>query len=76
MDFSEGRFDYETLSALNFFEGIHRLIDVKIHLHDSHVTGRIYGYTHDFCNMKIRENQSQFSCIDQSFFWFRHAFSN
>ena len=70
MDFSEGRFDYETLTTLNSFESIHRLINVKIHLHHSHVTGRIYGYAHDFCNMKVRENLSQFSFIAHNFFVF------
>ena len=54
MDFPEGRFDYEALMTINFF--VYRLVNVKIHLHHSHVTGRIYGYAHEFCNMKVREN--------------------
>ena len=70
MNFPQGRFNYETLTTLNFFESIHRLINVKIHLHHSHLTGRIYGYAHDFRNMKVRENQSQFSCIAHKFFGF------
>ena len=41
MDFPEGRFDYEILMAINFFESIHKIINVKIHLHHSHVTGKI-----------------------------------
>ena len=28
-----------------------------MHIHHSHVTGKIHGYSHDFCNWKIRENQ-------------------
>ena len=28
------------------------------------------GYAHDFCNMKVRENQNQFPCIAHSFFGF------
>ena len=70
MDFPEGRFNYETLKTLHVFESIHRIIDVKIYLHNSHVTGRIYGYPHDFCNMRVRENQSQFSFIAHKFFSF------
>ena len=70
MDFPHGRFDYETLTTLNFFESLHRIINVKTYLHHSHVTGKIIGYAHDFCNMKIRENQNQFSCIAHSFFGF------
>ena len=43
MDFPEGRFDYEILMTINFFESIHKIINVKIHLHHSHVTGKIIG---------------------------------
>ena len=56
MDFPRGRFDYETLATLNFFESVHRIINIKIHLFYSHKTGKIIGYVHDFCNMKVREN--------------------
>ena len=70
MDFHQGRFDYETLTTINFFESIHSLINVKILLHQSHVTGKIYGYAHDSCNMKVRENQNQLSCIAHIFFGF------
>ena len=66
MDFPHGRFDYETLTTLS----LHRIINVKTYLHHSHVTGKIIGYAHDFCNMKIRENQNQFSCIVHNFFGF------
>ena len=61
MDFLHERLDYETLTTLNFFESIHEIINVKIHLNHLHVTGKIIGYAHDFCNMKVRENQNQSS---------------
>ena len=70
MDFPHGRFDYETLTKLNFFVSAHRIISVKIHLHHSHVTGKIIGYAHDFSNMKVRENQNQFSWIELNFIGF------
>ena len=28
---------------------------MKIHLHHSHVTGKILGYAQDFCNTKVIE---------------------
>ena len=31
-----------------FFENVHRIINIKIHLHHSQVTGEILGYAHDF----------------------------
>ena len=70
MDFPEGRFDYVTLMTINFFENVHRFINIKINLHHSHVTGRIHGYVYDFCNLKVRENESQFSCTGHNFLWF------
>ena len=70
MDFPKGRFDYETLTTVIFFESIHRLISVQIYLYHSQGTDRIYSYVHDFCNMKIKENQSQFSCRVHNFFGF------
>ena len=57
-DFPQGKFDYETVITLNIFENVHRIINVKILLHHAHVTGKIIGYAHDFCNMKERENQN------------------
>lgn len=83
MNFSQGRFDYETLTTINgtltminFFESIHRLINLKIHLHHLRVTGKIYGYPHDFCNMKVRENQKPIFLDSSQFSWFRHVFSS
>ena len=74
MDFLQGRCDYETFTTIIFFESIHRLINVKMHLHHSRVTGKIYGYAHNFCNMKVRENQKQFSCIAHNIFGFDMLF--
>ena len=70
MNFPQGRFDSETLTTINFFESVQRIINVKIHFHHLHVTGKIIGYAHDFCNMKVRENQNQFSCIAHNLFGF------
>ena len=70
IDFPQGKFDYETVTTLNIFESVRRIIDVKKHLHHSHVTGKIISYAHDFCNLKVRENQNQFTCIAHNFFGF------
>ena len=74
MDFPHGRFDYETLTTLNFLESVHRIINVIIHLHHLHLTGKITGYAHGFCNMKERENQNPFSCIAHNCFGFEMFF--
>ena len=70
IDFLQGRFDYETTATTIFFENVHRIINVKIHLHHSHVTSKIIGYSHDFSNMKVRENQNLLSCIAHNVFGF------
>ena len=70
IDFLQGRFDYETTATMIFFENVHRIINVKIHLHLSHVTSKIIGYSHDFSNMKVRENQNLLSCIAHNVFAF------
>ena len=48
IDFPESNFMYNTITTTNFFRNVQRLIKVKIHLHHSHITGKILGYTHDF----------------------------
>ena len=70
MDFPSGRFDFDALTTQNLFESVHRVVNVKIYLHRSHVTGKILGYARDFCNMKVREKQNQFSCIPHNYFGF------
>ena len=63
VDFPPSNFQYETLTTKNFFKHLYRLIKTKVHLHHSHITGRIYGYTHDFCNLTVRENKAEVAVI-------------
>ena len=53
-----------------FFFNIHRLIKVKTHLHHSHVTGEILCYTHDFCNLRVKENNIEILAIAHNLFGF------
>ena len=68
MDFPRGKFDHQTLTTNDFFETIHKIVNVKVHLHHSYVTGKIIGYAHDFCNMKVRQNHTSFACNTHNFF--------
>ena len=43
---------YETITTNNVFANVHSL-KFKFHLHHSHVTGKIFGYSHDFCNTVV-----------------------
>ena len=39
-------------------------------MHHSHTTGEIFGYSHDFCNWRVRENKREFSFIEHNFYGF------
>ena len=51
MCFPTAKFECETVTTRNLFEFVHKIINVKINLHHSHITGKIIGYVHDFCNL-------------------------
>ena len=74
MNFPPSNFTCQSLTTYIFFENISKFVNVKVHLHHSHVTGKIYGYVHDFWNWKVRENQLGFSCIAHNFFGFDFFF--
>ena len=70
IDFPPSNFTYDTIITNNVFRNAHRLIKVKIHLHHSHTTGKILGYTHDFCNWIVRENKTEIPMIAHNLFGF------
>ena len=58
IDFLQSNFMYDTITTNNLFRNKHRLIKVKVHLHHSHIIGKILGYTHDFfTGMFMKINQ-------------------
>ena len=70
MKFPFSQFECDTVTSVNLFLAVHRIINGKIHLHHSHVTGEVKGYTHDFCNLTVRENYDVVPCIAHNFFKF------
>ena len=68
MCFPTAKFDCETVTTKNLFEYVHKIINVKINLHHSHITRKIIGYVHDFCNLQVRENKDIVPCIAYNFF--------
>ena len=61
---------YHTITTNNYFRNEHCLIKVKVHLHHFHITGKILGYAHDFCNYYVRENNSEIASIEHDLFGF------
>ena len=49
---------YETFTTEKLFIHVHCLIKMKVHLHHSHITGKIIDYSHDFCNTSVVEKTS------------------
>ena len=74
MKFPNTFFESEAFTTNELFDFVHKLINVKIHLHHSHITGEIKGYSHDFCNWIVRENRDVVSCIAHNFFKFDFYF--
>ena len=63
MDFPQSNFEFDVLTTHNFFEKNYRLLKVKIHLDRSHITGKICGYVHGFCDWKLREHRLNLSFL-------------
>ena len=74
MKFPVCTFIFETVTAQGFFGNIYWLINFKVHIDHSHVIGEIYGYSHDFCDLKIKVYQVGFSCIAYNYFNFDFYF--
>ena len=70
LEFSESDIAYDTITTNNFFKNIHGILKVKMHLHHSHVRGEILGYVHDICNLRVRENKTEFVVFAHNFFGF------
>ena len=68
IEFPRCNIEYETVTTANILRNVYRIIKVKAH--HSHTTGEILGYAHDFCNWKVTENKTEFSCIVHNFWGF------
>ena len=69
--FPRSDIDYETITTNKFFTNVHRLIRGKFHLHHSHITGKIFGYAHYFCNTTLVERtMPEIPFVAHNFFGF------
>ena len=63
----------------NFLSNLAAIASNKPVVHHSHLSGKIVGFVHDFCNQKVRENYYTIPIIAHSqfrfdFFFFMHGF--
>ena len=49
---------------------MHKKTSLQVHLHHSHVTDEVIRNTHNFFNLKVRENKDVISSIAHNFFGF------
>ena len=68
--FHSHKFEFETVVSNHFFGNLYRLLKIKIHLHHSHIAGKIHGYVYDFCNWTVRENKTELSVNAHNLFGF------
>ena len=68
IDFPKTKFDeIKTVTTRGFLGKIYKMLNSKVHLHHSHVTGEIFGHSHDYCNWKLRENKLFIPLIGHNF---------
>ena len=71
MDLPKVKFDeIKTITTNGFMINLHRIINYKVHIHHSHITGEIIGHADDFCNWKMRENKIFIPLIGHNFLGF------
>ena len=70
MNFLEKKFEIKTVVTKNFFNGVKDILFGSYVIHHSHVTAKIVGYAHDFCNKKIREIQNLIPVFAHNLFSF------
>ena len=58
----------------NFIENVKGIMNNRTHVHHSHITGEIIGYTHSYCNQKVRENYPKITVIANNLFRFDFFF--
>ena len=72
MNFPSVKFEEIKTVTRGFMKEIYKVVNFKVHIHHSHITGKIHGYDllHDFCNWKVRENQLFVPLIGHNFLGF------
>ena len=43
----------------DFIKNLKGIMKTKTHIHHSHISGEILGYSHNYCNFKVGENKSK-----------------
>ena len=62
--------ELKTITTRGMITNFHRVINARIHLHHSHISGEIIGHVHDFCNWRVRENKIEIPLIGHNFLGF------
>ena len=68
MDFPENKFEIKSVVTKKKFNSVKDLRFGSYVIHHSHVTGKIVGYPHDFCDKKLRETQNSIPAFAHNLF--------
>ena len=74
LEIPESDIAYDTTTTNSFLKNVHQILKVKMHLHHSHVTGENLSFVHDFCNLRVREDKTDFAVLAHIFFGFDMCF--
>ena len=74
MDFCQGDKVKCTTMSETFVENVEGILYTKAHIHQSNIIGDIIGYSHSFCNFRVRENKKKISVVTHNFFHFDFFF--
>ena len=74
MKFPDHEFKSDVLVTKNFFDRVLNLPFGDVLVHHLDINGEIIGFEHDFCNRKLKENQSLIPAIAHNLFKFDFFF--
>ena len=66
--------EIEIFVSRNFFDSVLNIFYSDCVIHHSHVTGKIIGFAHNFCNQEVRENKRTISVMAHNLFRFDFSF--
>ena len=64
----------ETIVSEKFVDNVKGLLYNKTNIHHSYITGNIIGYSHSYCNFKVRQNREKINVVAHNLFRFDFFF--
>lgn len=75
IDFWDLNFEFEDITSNDFFKDVNKIVSFKSHVDHWHVKEKIRGFSHDFCNLKLRKSQLELSYLARNMFGYDFYFT-